>query len=110
MYTDRALYRPGQEAHFKGILYESTLEGSQVLSQKSFHVVLEDDNGDEVEKMTVTTNELGTFSGKFTLPKSIATGEFSLVVEELDEYIDQNEEAFWKEIMFPDKSFDYRVE
>src|SRR5690606_16826817 len=86
MYTDRALYRPGQEVHFKGILYESTLEGSQVLSQKSFHVVLEDDNGDELEKHTVTSNELGAFSGKFTLPKSIATGKFSLVVEELDEY------------------------
>lgn len=110
MYTDRALYRPGQEAHFKGILYESTLEGSQVLSQKSFHVVLEDDNGDEVEKMTVTTNEWGAFSGKFVLPKSIATGDFSLVVEELDEYGDKKEEAFWEELNFPDKSFDYRVE
>lgn len=110
MYTDRALYRPGQEVHFKGILYESTLEGSQVLSQKSFHVVLEDDNGDELEKHTVTSNELGAFSGKFTLPKSIATGKFSLVVEELDEYTDKNEEAFWNEINFPDTSFDYRVE
>lgn len=110
MYTDRALYCPGHDVHFKGILYESNLKGSQVLSQKSFYVILEDDNGDELEKQTLTTNEWGAFSGKFTLPKSIATGEFSLVVEELDKYTDKNEEAFWKEINFPDTSFDYRVE
>lgn len=110
MYTDRALYRPGQEVHFKGILYESNLQGNEVLSKKSFQVILEDDNGDEVEKMTVTTNEWGAFSGKFVLPKSIATGDFSLVTEELKEYSDKKEEAFWEELDFPDDYFRYTVE
>lgn len=110
MYTDRALYRPGQEVHFKGILYESNLQGNEVLSKKTFQVFLKDDNSDEVEKMTVTTNEWGAFSGKFVLPKSIATGEFSLVTEELDEYNDKKEETFWEELDFPYESFDYRVE
>src|SRR5690606_35069799 len=96
--------------HFKGILYLKEKQGNSVLVNKSFQAILEDDNGDEINKITLTTNELGGFSGTFFLPKSIATGEFSISIEELDEYADENEEQFWKDILFPDETFDYRVE
>jgi len=110
LFTDRTIYRPGQEVHFKGILYLKEKQGNSVLVNKSFQAILEDDNGDEINKITLTTNELGGFSGTFLLPKSIATGEFSISIEELDEYADENEEQFWKDILFPDETFDYRVE
>lgn len=110
LFTDRSIYRPGQEVHFKGILYLKEKEGNSVLENKSFQVILEDDNGDELNKIVVTTNKLGAFSGTFLLPKSIATGEFSIALEELDEYRDKKEEQFWEDIRFPDERFDYRVE
>src|SRR5690554_1318782 len=110
LFTDRSIYRPGQEVHFKGILYLKEKEGNSVLENKSFQVILEDDNGDEVNKIVVTTNKLGAFSGTFLLPKSIATGEFSIALEELDEYTDKTEKQFWEGLSFPDERFDYRVE
>ncbi len=110
LFTDRSIYRPGQEVHFKGILYLKEKEGNSVLENKSFQVILEDDNGDEVNKIVVTTNKLGAFSGTFLLPKSIATGEFSIALEELDEYTDKTEKQFWESLSFPDERFDYRVE
>src|SRR5690554_3328636 len=109
LFTDRTIYRPGQEVHFKGILYLKEKEGNSVLANKSFQVVLIDDNGDELSKLIITTNKLGAFSDLFLLPKSIATGEFYLEIEELDEYSEE-EEAFWDKVFSPDERFPYQVE
>ena len=110
LFTDRYIYRPGQEVHFKGILYEMQKDGNQVLTNKSFNVVLKDDNSEEVNKLNVKTNELGAFSGTFLLPKNIATGDFYIEVNELDEYTDKTEEEFWENLYFPMASFRYKVE
>ncbi|MEG0915971.1 MAG: MG2 domain-containing protein [Myroides sp.] len=110
LFTDRYIYRPGQEVHFKGILYVVQKDGKNVLENKSFNVVLKDDNSEEVNKLTVKTNELGTFSGTFLLPKNIATGDFYIEVDELDEYTDNTEEDFWENLYFPMASFRYKVE
>src|SRR5690606_4770714 len=63
----------------------------------------------ELNKLIITTNKLGAFSGTFLLPKSIATGEFYLEIEELDEYSEE-EEAFWDKVFSPDERFPYQVE
>lgn len=109
LFTDRTIYRPGQEVHFKGILYLKEKQGNSILANKSFQVILIDDNGDELNKLIITTNKLGAFSGTFLLPKSIATGEFYLEIEELDEYSEE-EEAFWDKVFSPDERFPYQVE
>src|SRR5690606_29254747 len=103
LFTDRSIYRPGQEVHFKGILYLKEKQGNSVLANKSFQAILEDDNGDEINKITLTTNKLGAFSGTFLLPKSIVTGEFDIYIEELDEYSDKEEETFWEEVWFAEE-------
>lgn len=110
LFTDRYIYRPGQEVHFKGILYEKQKEGNNVLPNKSFNVIVEDDNGDEINTLAVTTNELGAFSGTFLLPKNIATGDFDIKIDELEEYTNENEEDFWKNLYFPTERFTYKVE
>src|SRR5690554_3481030 len=110
LFTDRTIYRPGQEVHFKGIMYLKEKQGNSVLTNKSFQAILIDDNRDEINRIFVTTNKFGAFSGTFSLPKSIATGEFSISIKELDEYADENEEQLWEDILFPDEIFDYRVE
>ena len=110
LFTDRYIYRPGQEVHFKGILYEMQKDGNQVLANKSFSVLLLDDNSEDITKLTVTTNDLGAFSGTFLLPKNIATGDFYIEIDELDEYTDKKEEEFWESLSFPTEEFSYRVE
>lgn len=109
-YTDRSIYRPGQEVSFKGILYQTKESGNEIVINKSIELIIKDDNGDEFEKRTVTTNEMGSFSGTFKLPKNILTGDFTVDVEELDNYTDTDEEAFWDKTSLNGDSFSFRVE
>ena len=109
-YTDRSIYRPGQEVSFKGILYQRKERGNEIVKNKSVELILNDDNRDEIEKRTVTTNEMGSFSGTFKLPKNILTGDFTIDVEELDDYTDTDEEVFWDKTSLNGESFYFKVE
>ncbi|MDR0429837.1 MAG: alpha-2-macroglobulin [Tannerellaceae bacterium] len=72
--TDRGLYRPGQTVFFKGIAYSR----SAIVSNKCFEVILRDANYKEVTTQSFTTNEYGSFTGEFTLPRQTLTGRFTL--------------------------------
>ncbi len=109
-YTDRSIYRPGQEVSFKGILYQTKESGNEIVKNKSVQLILSDDNGDEIEKRTVTTNDMGSFSGTFKLPKNILTGDFDIEIDELDEYTNEEEEAFWDDFSLDSDSFYFKVE
>ena len=77
LFTDRALYRPGQTVHFKGIVVENAADGksNRVLSDYASEVTLLDANGQEVSTMKLKTNAYGSFAGKFTAPASGLTGQ-----------------------------------
>jgi len=79
VFTDRAIYRPGQTVHFKTISLEINKDG--VPSVKNNHkvdVVLNDANGQEVSRLKLKSNEFGSASGNFVLPVGRLTGDFSL--------------------------------
>lgn len=80
LFTDRSIYRPGQILYFKGIAVAKENEMSKILSQIPLTVSLRDVNYQEVAELDVTTNEYGSFSGKFILPATGLTGNFSLGV------------------------------
>src|SRR5690606_12064375 len=44
------------------------------------------------------------------LPKNIATGDFYIEVDELDEYTDKTGDEFWNNVYFETESFRYKVE
>jgi hypothetical protein len=75
-FTDRALYRPGQTVHFKGILCAADPQGGnyRVLAGEKDTVYLMDPNGREVATVDVVTNERGSFSGTFTAPEGAVLG------------------------------------
>jgi hypothetical protein len=80
LFTDRSIYRPGQIVYFKGIIInkpEKELESSIVPNWKT-HILLHDANGQKIDSIHVTSNEFGSYSGKFILPASGMNGEFSL--------------------------------
>ncbi len=83
LFTDRGIYRPGQTVYFKGIVVtkEALAEKSSIRSDYSTIIYLENANDEEVDSMTVKTNEFGSFSGKFQLPQGILNGGFSLVMK-----------------------------
>ncbi len=80
LFTDRSIYRPGQILYFKGVAVSRENEVSKILSNIPITVNLKDVNYQEIAKLDVTTNEFGSFSGKFILPANGLTGSFSLGV------------------------------
>lgn len=80
LFTDRSIYRPGQPLYFKGILLENLKEKSIVAHDKNIFVTLFDVNGQEVSKLTLKTNDFGSFHGDFILPNSGLTGEYYIEV------------------------------
>jgi hypothetical protein len=82
LFTDRAIYRPGQTVYFKGILLEREGGKTQLLAKEEQEVELEDANNDTVQKLTFTTNEFGSFHGSFVLPTGRLNGEFKLTADD----------------------------
>ncbi|WP_345237777.1 alpha-2-macroglobulin family protein [Hymenobacter saemangeumensis] len=78
LYTDRAIYRPGQTVYFKGILTETEGEKRRLLPQESVSLRLVDVNGQTVQTLTFTTSEFGSFNGSLLLPTGLLNGMMSL--------------------------------
>lgn len=81
LFTDRALYRPGQVVHVSGIAYEQSGDSIRVFSRVRQDVVLRDANRQEIGKLSLATDEFGAFYGDFMLPETLLPGEFELSVE-----------------------------
>ncbi len=85
-FTDRSIYRPGQTVFFKGILTtKDAITGKvKVVENATSAISLYDANGEVVDSLTVTSNEFGSFSGTFTLPKGKLNGNYHIADEETD--------------------------
>jgi hypothetical protein len=81
LFTDRAIYRPGQTVFFKGIVLskdDSLLTNSVIANYKST-MLLVNSNGEKAGSVAVTSNEFGSFTGNFVLPTGVLNGNFSLI-------------------------------
>ncbi|MDP4272319.1 MAG: MG2 domain-containing protein, partial [Bacteroidota bacterium] len=83
LFTDRAIYRPGQTVYFKGIAWQAGKDSSGVIPGREYTISLRDANYQEVERKFLKTNEFGSFNGSFVLPKGRLNGHFSLRSEDL---------------------------
>lgn len=82
VYTDRALYRPGQKVHASAIFYtvKKGLDASVPGKSMELNFILSDANWKQVAEQKVTTDEYGTASVDFELPKEGKTGQYSISV------------------------------
>lgn len=82
LFTDRALYRPGQTVHYKGICLfaDQRADDYKVQPGRKVTVVFNDPNGKEVARRDVTANEFGSFSGSFTAPRDRLAGRMHIIV------------------------------
>ncbi len=78
LFTDRAIYRPGQEIFFKGIVTTGRKAAQQVKPGHTSTIRLFDANGELVDSLAVTTDAFGAFQGRFKLPLGGLTGSASL--------------------------------
>ncbi|MDB5235761.1 MAG: hypothetical protein JWR44_2754, partial [Hymenobacter sp.] len=84
LFTDRAIYRPGQTVYFKGILVEQNGNQSRLFTKTEQEVELDDVNGQTVQTLQFVTNEFGSFNGSFVLPTGLLNGEFTLSADDGD--------------------------
>lgn len=80
LFTDRALYRPGQTIHYKGIVL-SIDQGKgayETVAKRTVTVAFNDPNGKEVASAEAETNDYGSFSGNFTAPRDRVAGHMGI--------------------------------
>jgi TonB-dependent SusC/RagA subfamily outer membrane receptor len=107
IFTDRAIYRPGQKVHYKGIfitrhpktgdplvlnwknlkfplfkkLYYKLL---RKLNNEKLEIDINDPFGRIVDSLFILPNKYGSFAGTFTIPKEAPTGDWSIDALEVD--------------------------
>ena len=81
IYTDRAIYRPGQTVHASALLYQVVggMEQS-VRTREMVTFTLRDANYKVVEEKRVMTDDYGVCAADLTLPSSGLTGTFTIQV------------------------------
>lgn len=81
IFTDRAIYRPGQTVYFKVITTKIDNEIESVVSNLKQKITLKDANNQEVSVQDFTTNEFGSYHGSFILPKGKLNGNFTILTD-----------------------------
>ena len=82
LFTDRAIYRPGQTLYFKGILTEKLGSEARLLPGQPVSVRLLDVNGQTVQTLSFTTSDFGSFHGSLVLPAGLLNGEMRLQTDD----------------------------
>lgn len=81
-FTDRSIYRPGQQVYFKAIVVQRQPQGkitsTKVVPDTEIMAVLKNVNWEDVSKVNLTTNEFGSVSGSFILPEIGLNGMYNL--------------------------------
>ena len=119
VYFDRAIYRPGQKMYYKGVIIQKKDNIKSIVPFVTVHVIINDVNNTTLKEFDVQTNEFGSFSGEFDIPKNTLTGEFSIKIEEPDNYEKdskyynkkEDEHRFWGNVDFESYNrFNFKVE
>jgi uncharacterized protein YfaS (alpha-2-macroglobulin family) len=79
IFTDRAIYRPGQTIYFKAIVLKiSKNNKAEILPNHSTSIEFYDVNNQKISTQTLTTNDYGTVSGSFVAPQGGLTGQMRI--------------------------------
>jgi uncharacterized protein YfaS (alpha-2-macroglobulin family) len=79
IFTDRGVYKLGEEIHFKAIARSDTPSGMQLLpAGTALEIVLTDSQGRQIDKRVVRLNEWSSADWTFTLPADAPLGNYSV--------------------------------
>src|SRR5690606_18846636 len=103
--------------YYKVILYQNKNGEKSVVPNVYLTVVFEDDNFTTLHSERIKTNEFGSFSGEFMIPKNIVTGDLTIEVMEDEDYEsdeaydeEEDEHPFWDNVNFEEESHSVKVE
>lgn len=80
LYTDRPLYRPGQEVYFKGVLRAKDDVTYTLPPQSTVDVTVRNQQGDVILEDSLPLSELGTFDGQLQLDEEAGLGFYNIEV------------------------------
>ncbi|MGO4771042.1 alpha-2-macroglobulin family protein [Flavobacterium sp. W22_SRS_FK3] len=116
-YLDRAIYRPGQTVYYKGIAIQKQKNKTSIVSNTAFKIIVRDANYQPLKEFEVISNEFGSFTGEFILPKNSLTGNFNIYTAQPDNYADKDttlknkpNASFWKSVRLENSQTSFRVE
>ncbi len=80
LFTDRTVYRPGQTVHVKAVAYSGGGEevSWEVDPGRELTLSLRDANGEPVAEAQVTTNDFGSATASFDIPRGRLLGQWRL--------------------------------
>ncbi len=81
IYTDRAIYRPGQQVQLSAVLYEQKHWDARVRANHRCDVKLLDKKRNVLADTVVVSDEFGVVSASFTIPENVELGWHSISVD-----------------------------
>ena len=78
LFTDRAIYRPGQTVYFKGIVVRQSNKEKTLAEGMNEEIIFQDANWQKISTQKFVTDEYGAFSGSFVIPTGLLNGQFWL--------------------------------
>ncbi len=82
IYTERPIYRPGEEVFYKAVVRtDDDAKYSIPSGEVPIDVVIMDVQGKELLRERVELNEFGTMGGSLTLPDGVVIGEYIIALE-----------------------------
>ncbi len=108
-YLDRAIYRPGQIVYFKGIAFQKNKNKTSIIANTLYKIIVSDVNYQNIKEFEVKTNEYGSFSGEFILPKTGLTGNYHIKAHRPDN-LSATDITFWNNTDFENSLHYFTVE
>ena len=87
IFTDRAIYRPGQMVQIAGVVYEQNGNDSRVLFNEELKMSVYDAQGQELYNTPLKTDEMGAVSAEFVLPQVALTGTYRISLDNVSAWI-----------------------
>lgn len=78
LYTDRTVYRPGQELFFKGIFRRTKDDSYQLPTADPVQIKITDAGDKSVHEATITPAPAGSFHGSYQLPATPGLGYYTI--------------------------------
>ncbi len=79
LYTDRPVYRPGQDVYFKGLVRQNDDLHYSLIKETNVYVTIEQ-SGEQVYSKSLPLSSLGSMNGTFTLDDAAALGTYTIFV------------------------------
>lgn len=78
IFTDRLIYRPGQDIHIKGINCQTNGNGYEAQENLQRNIQLVSPKNEIISETKCTTNKFGSYSFKFNTEESAQTGKYKI--------------------------------